>query len=410
MDPRSRVLVLRLTALMDTINAGGPGLPALDQLLQLAQEAVGAVGMTAFELAEGDGRIIAATGALSFALGRRVDANAPRAMQLRAGERVQEIVLTEATTPLGQHLHDAGIGLILAARVELAGGLVGALSAYYRQSTPRDDEDEHLIMELLANTMAHLYLDRTGLPVHGEGGVGPRPTDLPERELFMAVTSHELRTPVTVIKGYADTLTRHWAALDDAERLAAAHVIGQRASELARLVDRLLTTATVGGPGWSPTRFDLVAALRQAAIDLPADLRKRLELALPHGLLIAYGERGSIATVLTELVTNAHKYSPGADRVSLTAGADQRTVFFQVADRGVGVPADQTELAFDRFWRAHPEEGRRSGGAGLGLYLVRKTIERQNGWVSLHPRDGGGTVAEVRLPRGDQPYADSERL
>src|SRR5215204_4610082 len=92
-DPRSRDLVVRLTALMETINAGEPGLPALDLLLDLAQDAVGAAGMAAFELAEDDGRIIAANGEVAFILGRRIDANAPRAMRVRTGERVQELLL-----------------------------------------------------------------------------------------------------------------------------------------------------------------------------------------------------------------------------------------------------------------------------------------------------------------------------
>ncbi|MEK8108879.1 histidine kinase dimerization/phospho-acceptor domain-containing protein [Micromonospora sp. M12] len=70
-----------------------------------------------------------------------------------------------------------------------------------------------------------------------------------DRELFVAVTSHELRTPVTVIKGYADTLTDHWESLTDVDRRQAARVIGQRANELARLVDRLLSSAAEVGPG-----------------------------------------------------------------------------------------------------------------------------------------------------------------
>lgn len=73
-----------------------------------------------------------------------------------------------------------------------------------------------------------------------------------ERDLFVAVTSHELRTPVTVIKGYADTLTDHWESLTDADRRQAARIIGQRANELARLVDRLLSSAAESGPGDEP--------------------------------------------------------------------------------------------------------------------------------------------------------------
>jgi two-component system phosphate regulon sensor histidine kinase PhoR len=404
--PRGKSLVSGLSALLDTVNAGGPGLPALQELLRLAQSVLGADGMTAFELIETDGRIIAATGDVSFALGRRVDAVGARAMSLRTGRsRVQQFVLDPVITPLGAQLVERGIGLAVAARAELGGQLVGAMSAYYRRFEPLDDPDGEALISLFASAMAHLYADHAGLPVHGEGGLGSHAADLPERDLFMAVTSHELRTPVTVIKGYADTLNRHWDELDEPMRREAAHVIGQRADELAKLVDRLLMTATLGGPGPSNGRFDLVAALRQAAVNLPADLRHRLRLELPDGLPMAHGERSSIATVLTELVTNAYKYSAGSESVVVTAAHDSATVLFQVLDRGVGVREDERELAFEQFWRGERSDTSRPGGAGLGLYLVRKTIERQNGWVSLHPRDGGGTVAEVRLPRGDQQWS-----
>jgi two-component system, OmpR family, phosphate regulon sensor histidine kinase PhoR len=85
----------------------------------------------------------------------------------------------------------------------------------------------------------------------------------------------------------------------------------------------------------------------------------------------------------------------------VTAGADQQTVWFRVADRGVGIRQEHVERAFERFWQLERGDQRRYGGVGLGLYLVRRIVERQNGWVSLRPRDGGGTVAEVRLPRAD---------
>ncbi|MEE6258356.1 sensor histidine kinase [Plantactinospora sonchi] len=223
-----------------------------------------------------------------------------------------------------------------------------------------------------------------------------------DRDLFVAVTSHELRTPVTVVKGYADTLTAHWDSLSESDRRQAAGAIGQRAGELARLVDRLLSSTndagTVGGA--PPVPFDLAEALRAAAADLPADLRHRLTIRLPEHLPKALGNRASLATVLTELVTNAGKYSPDGSAVQLTAESDRRTVAFRVSDRGIGVRPDHVERAFERFWQAESGDRRRYPGAGLGLYLVRRIIERQNGWVSLRPRDGGGTVAEVRLPRG----------
>jgi signal transduction histidine kinase len=224
-----------------------------------------------------------------------------------------------------------------------------------------------------------------------------------DRDLFIAVTSHELRTPVTVIKGYAETLTNHWASLSEEDRRQALRAIGQRSTELARLVDRLLSTATDAGAvgGGIPVPFDLVDALRNAAVELPADLRRRLAASLPAELPKALGDRTSLATILTELVTNSCKYSDDTSPVMLSAGADPQSVFFRVSDRGIGVRPEHVERAFDRFWQGESGDRRRYPGAGLGLFLVRRIVERQNGWVFLRPRERGGTVAEVRLPRGD---------
>jgi two-component system, OmpR family, phosphate regulon sensor histidine kinase PhoR len=222
-----------------------------------------------------------------------------------------------------------------------------------------------------------------------------------DRDLFVAITSHELRTPVTVIKGYSETLSNHWDSLTETERRQAAAAIGQRAGELARLVERLLSAADhAGSMGSSPPRpFDLLTTIQAASCELPARLRRRLTVRLPDHLPKAYGDQTSLATLLTELTTNADKYSPADTPVELTAGADERTVYFRVSDRGVGVQPEHVERAFDRFWQGESGDRRRFPGAGLGLYLVRRVIERQKGWVSLRPREGGGTVAEVRLPR-----------
>src|SRR5439155_3560575 len=188
-------------------------------------------------------------------------------------------------------------------------------------------------------------------------------------------------------------------------------VIGQRAGDLARLVDRLLLASLSGEPSRRrgspvPVPFDLVAALKWAAGELTPELA--LTADLPTALPAALGEPGAVATVLTELATNAHKYSPDGGEVLLTAGADAQTVWFRVADRGLGVRPGHVERAFERSWQAQGGERRRFGGVGLGLYLVRRIVERQNGWVSLRPRERGGTVAEVRLPRAD-PAPEEDR-
>jgi signal transduction histidine kinase len=484
--PDHASVIAGLAEVIDTINAGSAGLPALTRLLTVTQAGLGAAGMSFAEYAPTGGRVIAATGAAEWALGRPLDLADPALVALRSGPRVQDVSLDQLPGWLAGQLAGRGLRRVLYSRAALGTLAIGHVHAYFPDAEGGSDPEQQALIRLAAACAAHQYADSAGLPVHGDGPVvaalsaglaiidregrvrlwnpaaeqvigrsaaqmlgrplpfpvpradegldhalpdgrwlkitaGPLPgtadsrvvtfSDATEqhrrerdRELFIAVTSHELRTPVTVIKGYADTLTDHWDSLDEPGRLEALRAIGQRSAELARLVDRLLSAATGAGTAGDrhPVPFDLVDALRAAVDELPPELRGRLNAMLPLDLPKALGERASLATVLTELVTNAGKYTDdNALPVELTAGADAQSVFFRVSDRGVGVRPEHVERAFDRFWQAESGDRRRYPGAGLGLYLVRQIVERQKGWVSLRPRRGGGTVAEVRLPRGD---------
>ncbi|HET9518783.1 MAG TPA: ATP-binding protein [Actinoplanes sp.] len=480
--PDYAALINGQTSVLDRINAGEAGLGALTELVQLAQTVLSARGASFAEYGPGHGRVIAASGACAWALGRPVDREQS---PLATGARVQLIGLESLDPTLAGQLQGRDLLLMLGARCEIGGLVVGSLQVCYGEADGTPDDEHHAVLGLLASYVAHMYGDQSGLPVHGDGPVVAALSDglamvdrrgfvqlwnpaaeqltgrsaaemlnqkllfpvpppgqvlvhrLPEgrwikvtsgdlpgtpalrvvtfrdstdqkarredRDLFVAVTSHELRTPVTVIKGYADTLTHHWHSLDEAGRREAVRIIGARAGELARLVDRLLSATSDAGPvgDAAPGPFDLVETLRAAVADLPADLRRRLVVKrLPADLPKAYGDRESLATILTELATNADKYSPPGSDVELSAGADERTVTFRVSDRGIGIRPEHVERAFERYWQGESGDRRHYPGAGLGLYLVRRLVERQHGWVSLRPRAGGGTVAEVRLPRG----------
>ncbi|MBM2616969.1 HAMP domain-containing histidine kinase [Actinoplanes sp. LDG1-06] len=381
-------------AVLDRINAGEAGLPVLQQIVRLAQETLGGRGAGFAEYSADHGRIIAATGACTAATGRRVDRADTR---LRDG-RTLLIPLDSLNDEFAKQVEGGDVHRMLGARCEVGETIVGSLHVYFGD---RDDEpgpEHHAVLELLAGYVGRLYAARDGLPVHS----GEQARRQEKRDLWVAVTSHELRTPVTVIKGYADTLSNHWDTLGDVGRHEAVRIINTRAGELARLVDRLLSAASEDGDvGASPAGpFDLAEALRAAVEELPADLRRRIVLDnLPGELPKAYGERDSIATILTELATNAEKHSPPGSMVELCAAADEETLRFRLSDRGVGIRPEHVEQAFERYWQAEGGDRRHHPGAGLGLYLVRRLVERQHGWVSLRPREGGGTTAEVRLPR-----------
>ncbi|MFF5217781.1 ATP-binding protein [Micromonospora sp. NPDC000442] len=475
-------LIAGHTAVIEMINSGDAGLPVLNQLLRVAQPALGAAGMAFVEFAPSGGRVIAATGAAEWTVGRPLPANDPVTICLLAGPRVQCVRTDQFTNPLTSELAQRGLRRMVVSRASIGGHTVGSLHALYLADDEEPTAEQRGVVGYLGSCIAHMYGDQSGLPVHGDGPVvaaladglavvdrdakvrlwnpaaaqvtgrstaeainQPLPFPLPpsgqvldhrlpsgrwlritsgelpgpgalrvvtfrdttdqqrhdhERDLFVAVTSHELRTPVTVIKGYADTLTDHWESLSETDRRQAARVIGQRANELARLLDRLLASAAEAWPGdGPPAPFDLTETLRVAIADLPTDLRRRTTLEVPAELPRAIGHRQSLATVLTELVTNAGKYSPPDSPIDVAAGADGQTVCFWVSDRGIGVRPEHVERAFDRFWQGDSGDRRRYPGTGLGLYLVRRIVEQQNGWVFLRPRSGGGTVAEVRLPR-----------
>jgi signal transduction histidine kinase len=368
----------------DRLQAGEAGLPVLHHIVRLAQESLGGTGAGFAEYDAGHGRVISASGGYSRALGRRLD----RDDAGRGGPR----------TSFVRHTQDGDPGGVLSARCEAGDKVIGSLHVAFGEADVEPGPEHHAVLELLASYVGRLYSRRAGLPVHGDEARRQE-----DRDLWVAVTSHELRTPVTVIKGYADTLTNHWDSLGEDGRQEAVRVIGARAGELARLVDRLLSAASDDGEvgGVPPGPFDLTEALRHAVGELPAELRRRLVLdRLPGELPKAFGDRDSLATILTELATNADKYSPPDTDVELGAETDDHTVTFWVADRGAGVKPEHVERAFERYWQADTGDRQLHPGAGLGLYLVRRIVERQHGWVALRPRDGGGTVAEVRLPRG----------
>jgi two-component system phosphate regulon sensor histidine kinase PhoR len=474
-----------LTALTDLVNAGAPGLTAVQRLVELAQTTIGAIGASFTEYSPSGGRVIAASGAAVWGVGRHVDPSEPVVIRLTSVDRVVEVGLDELSADAARNLEAAGVRRMLAARIERTGRVVGTLHSYYPDEGPAEPAQRAAI-SFFVGVIGHLYADGQGLPIYGDDPVTgamadaiavvgsdgtvrswnaaaatvtgrpaatalgrPLPvavpasgqaleqrlpdgrwlqvlaTELPgtsdrlvtlrdvtqahrreqARDLFVAVTSHELRTPVTVIKGYADTLADHWDELPDEGRREAVLRLGQRAGHLAQLLDRLLSAVGDGSALAGPAQslpFDLAEALRAAVRDLPVELRGTVEVDIPDDLPKALGERATIATVLSELVTNSVKYADPGRPVELSSLVEGHSVGFRIADRGIGLRPEHVERAFERFWQAESGNHRRYGGVGLGLYLVRRIVERQNGWVSLRPREAGGTVAEVRLPRADQ--------
>jgi signal transduction histidine kinase len=376
-------------------------LAAIDALVATVYEASEAAGATYTEYGTDGGRVVVAHGGMTWTLGQPIGADF---VDTDVIGRAWAGRVDALPNPVAEPLLRRGVVAMAGQPIRSGGRVVGAIHLYFGELDEEMWPEAGSLLRVAGAFAAQVHATGVTAPVRA-------PVEEDDRNLFLAVAGHELRTPVTVIKGYASLLDDRWEALEELDRRAAAAVLAQRANDLARLVDRLLgATAGDASGGWlvRTVPFDPLDALLKAAGEMPAELRRAMRLELPNRLPPASGDPVILGSVVTELVINAvratpDEVGPAPSSVDITAGADADTVFIRVSDRGVGIDPADAEKAFDRFWRDRRNHDGR-GGVGLGLYLVRRLVERQNGWVSLRPRDGGGTIAEVRLARADSRF------
>jgi NtrC-family two-component system sensor histidine kinase KinB len=229
------------------------------------------------------------------------------------------------------------------------------------------------------------------------------------KDLFLATTSHELRTPITVVQGFASTLANRWDKLLDTDRRSAVQTIAERAQSLARLVDQLLvgSRAVTDRLIVSQAPFDLATMLRNTAVVFqPLSDKHTLRAEIPADLPLAYGDSGATDSIVSQLIENAVKYSPDGGTITVGARVDGDQIEVTVADRGIGIAPEDADRIFDRFFQGEAGDRRRFGGIGLGLYIVRQLARAQGGEVTAGAREGGGTVMRLTLRRADAVGAD----
>jgi PAS domain S-box-containing protein len=221
------------------------------------------------------------------------------------------------------------------------------------------------------------------------------------KDLFLATTSHELRTPITVVQGFASTLASRWDQLGDAERRAAVRTIAERAGSLGRLVEQLQLGSRAGADQLPVNNgpFDLGAVLRAAATAFrPLSDKHAVAADIPDDLPAACGDPMATDIIVGQLLENAFKYSPDGGTILVRARATGAWIEVTVEDEGIGIAAGDHERVFDRFYQGETGDRRRFGGVGIGLFIVRRLAEAQHGEVTASSRPAGGTAMRLRLP------------
>lgn len=218
---------------------------------------------------------------------------------------------------------------------------------------------------------------------------------------FVSVISHELKTPVALIKGYASTLAREDAEWDRATLREGLQVIGEESDRLNALINNLLDASRIQAGGFTVERV---------AVDLPRlaasvvenwqtqTERHRFALDFPEQFPDVAGDEERLRQVFNNLLSNAIKYSPegGEVRVGGWIEGDQATVY--VADQGIGIPESEQANLFQRFYRLDSSLRRSTQGAGLGLFLCRSIVEAHGGRIWLRSERGKGTTVFFTLP------------
>jgi signal transduction histidine kinase len=216
----------------------------------------------------------------------------------------------------------------------------------------------------------------------------------------VSTASHELRSPLTSITGFARTLLRPGADFTEDEKREFLQVIDHQAKQLARLIDELLTVSRIEEGGMPLTLRPV--DLKSLSGDLFAAAKGRtsiheFETEFADDFPAVVADEGRLTEIVGNLIDNAIKYSPGGGTITIGGDVQRGEVHIFVKDEGVGIAADEVEAVFKKFYQVsgRPE----AVGTGLGLYIVQELVEAHDGKIWVESEEGAGTTFHVTLPQ-----------
>jgi two-component system sensor histidine kinase KdpD len=303
-----------------------------------------------------------------------------------------------------EHADPAGMGTdtlpgadALYLPIMASGRAFGVLRVQAREASRARDPIERQLLDAMAD-QAGIALERAGLAARSEREKMATQAERLRSSLLSSL-SHDLRTPLAGIEGAASTLRDGADRLSPEVRAELAQTVLEEARRMMRLVSNLLEMVRVESGAlqvqreWQPVEEVIGVAL----LRLEERLRGHpVETRIPPDLPLVPMDGLLVEQALVNLLENAAKYSPEGSPLEVSATLEPGEVVIAVADRGAGVPPGDEERIFEKFYRAGVHE--RSGGAGLGLTIVRAIAQAHGGRVWYAPRAGGGAVFRVSLP------------
>jgi PAS domain S-box-containing protein len=240
--------------------------------------------------------------------------------------------------------------------------------------------------------------------------VTPELETIEARDALMLAASHELKTPLTTLKGLSELLLDF--ELTEAQRRELLQDLHGQADRMERLIGDILAVSRIdsGRVSVDFSRVDVKPIVKHVCEEVRPMLNGRtLVCRVPDDLPPVFGEARKLHQILVNLLSNAIKYSEPGTRIKLNARAEQAAVRFEVSDQGVGIRKEHLPRLFEKFYRADDPAVRRASGTGLGLYIVRNLVTMLGGQVHVRSDYGKGSVFIVTVPRAETTNAGAAR-
>ena len=263
-------------------------------------------------------------------------------------------------------------------RKNVGGKYVNILFAPFQDENDRPDG----VIALIQDITEHVKLDNM-------------------RKEFVADVSHELKTPITSIMGYSDTLLE--GDYDDETRTKFLTVISSEAKRMARLVTDLLTLSRYDNKKITSevTSFDLGELVKKCLEKLKFEVEKKehhVECFVTAEVPPVVADKYGIERVVLNILSNAIKYTPDKGNIKVYVGFVYNDAYIKVIDNGIGIPEEDLGRIFERFYRVDKARSREMGGTGLGLSIAKEILDQNKGSIAIKSKVGKGTEVVIRIP------------
>ena len=221
------------------------------------------------------------------------------------------------------------------------------------------------------------------------------------RKEFVSNVSHELKTPLTSIKGYSETIMNGDLTYTEIQKFS--KVINQEANRMGRLVADLLQLSRFDYKkvSWKKMMFSLDEMAQNVCekMKIQADEKNhKLQCIISNKPPQVYADRDAIERVIINIVSNSIKYTPDGGVITVYVGSVNSNAYLKVVDNGIGIPSKDLDRIFERFYRVDKARSRKAGGTGLGLSIVKEMVEGNNGTIDIRSEVNKGTEVIVTLP------------